>query len=198
MILYYSDEGSRLMNIYNASKRFGFVCCMILQQDEIKIIEDIIEKYKEPTLKTLRILVDYEDVLFIMAKDNVKDRTGFRHSKITLLDVICCCENLALEMMRSIDYKYMINHSDELKKYKTDLYNEYIALGGNPAVIMYGLPEYMCLLDNPTGFNNRISMKTLKYLEGLTKPCRMSEYAEMYRIVATHAINDASKHDVQT
>lgn len=137
----------------------GLACCVpaIALDDVKKKLECVVSSiYSPKVLHALRIKVDREQKIFMDACSNVIARTTPRFiiPRMTLIESIRATDRRIKEIVKdpSASFDLLIDRDtiDGRNQFKLDVYNEYVSLGGNMSVILYGLPEYMAFLVDPT------------------------------------------------
>lgn len=160
-------------------------CCMGLTcwipaktaEIELKPMKTVIDKYTAPILDKLRIAVDREQSLFLRACMNVNNVTQTSiYPETTLLDAICSFDERIKKIIAKYAYLRFIDKDlEDRKRYEQQVYEEYINIGGNPAFVLYGLPEYLCIIYEPTG------ILALSYFRDIATNTQLSNTIQMYR-----------------
>ena len=159
----------------------GLVCWMPAKTAELELrpMKAIIDKYTVPVLDRLRIAVDREQSLFLRACMNVNNFTETAiYPETTLLDAICAFD----ERIKKITSKFMFfrfldSDLEDRKRYERQVYTEYIKIGGNPSFVLYGLPEYICIIYEPT------SIRALSYFREIAGNTLLSNTIDVYKNV---------------
>lgn len=112
--------------------------------------------YSIPSLIELRKKVDHEQKLFMDACSKVieKSNTQFIIPHLRLIDAIRNSNGIIAAIIKnssmSIDLNYDKKTITGRNQFTKDVYDEYITMGGNPSVILYGLAEYMAMIMDVT------------------------------------------------
>jgi hypothetical protein len=169
------QEGSRLVSSLKTMKRStfwgkffgclcmpfmcaGLVCCIpaLVLEDTISSLQNVITYYTVPILDKLREKVDGEQRLFLDACSNVNTSTEGPSiiSNMTLIEIIRQVDSKIGALLNDPgmvpSLTFLITNQKGKEQYRLDVYNEYIKLGGNISVIIFGLPEYMAIIMDPT------------------------------------------------
>jgi len=135
----------------------GLCCCIIpacMFQADHELVKKTIALYTPEVLNTLAPLVVHQVRVFIDACMQVNwtlTHNGI-FPKVTLIDMICAADETAGQIIRgscvpSFSLSIIKQQKDEYLKKVAAKFQE---LGGNTSVIIYGLPEYMCHIVDPT------------------------------------------------
>ena len=165
------SNGSYLVNSYNETRKalfwakfWGWICvpcccigCMCLAPATILsgMIDDlsaIIKIYTSDKLKTISRDIDYEQDIFIQACNNVNAIALSVFPNIQLIDCMCVVDKKLGSML---EYKanfdlFISSNKSEKDAYMIKVFTEYVKLEGNTKVIIYGYPEYMARIYDPT------------------------------------------------
>ncbi len=170
-----TDKSSRIVTAFKSQKQSsvwswicgvlccpffcsGLVCCMnaIHMEEILTELRNIIAFYTAPVLSQLREKVDKEQKLFLDACMTVNTMTEGKYiiSNIRLIDVIRKTDTTIASWVlqpNTIASVFKVDLDNEgTTKYIIDVFTEYIRIGGNVSVIMYGLPEYLAIVMDPT------------------------------------------------
>lgn len=189
-------KGSRLVSEFKAynkwtllGKCFGGLCmpccCIGLAcwtpakavECELSPLKRVIDKYTPQLLDKLRIAVDREESLFLRACLNVNNETTTTsiYPNITLLDAICASEEHTKNVICKFRLPKIFQDNQDRLNYEKQVYSEYIKIGGNPAIVIYGLPEYLCIIYDPT------SLQALSYFKGIGGSTQLSAFVQTYK-----------------
>lgn len=165
----------------------GLVCLITAKDVECTVtnkLRDIIEWYSADTLKVLGPRVRAQHDLFITACTNVNEKATKIFPNVNLIDAICAYDTtfgaVFNERKYSFDLSFLSNNNDkdDKNKYLLDVYKEYIRLNGDSAPVIYGLPEYLAILYDPT------CDIMLRYYDDITKPSQLSWMIMRYKTKA--------------
>lgn len=143
----------------------GLACCIpAFAVDEIaRPLKEIIAFYTPSVLNNIRLRVDREQKIFIDACNKVTDKCKGNDvvSSLRLIDIIRLGDATIGAIVRQpimASLGIMVNMNKEGRtRYIAEVYNEYRHSGGNPSVVIYGLPEYCAVIMDPTS----ITMKQI-------------------------------------
>lgn len=124
----------------------------------IKGFEDVIDYYGKANLNRLGDLVQAEQEIFKMAVNTVNHKVNpdVIDINLTLLDVIITMNPTTgriIQQAKSIYMRFNDSMKPTTQNYHNLVWDEYIKLGGNYRVIVYGLIEYMCQIMEPTSIS---------------------------------------------
>ena len=140
------DEYNRLNKLIILGKVTGCLClpaCCLgisclgisfaMEDVDAKPLKYIIDLYTIPILDKLRHMIDFEEYLLNKVP---------RQQAVTVLDVVSVYDHDIRDLLVEFGLIKPNNNND----YMNNIYQDYIRIGGNPNVIIYGLPEYLCKL----------------------------------------------------
>lgn len=119
------------------------------QRKNNKYLFDIVDSYTANKLNLIAPIINQQHEFFLKACLNInKEYKGHFHN-ITLIDVLSL-KIPVLGCLRSQEY------NDNKKEYLTQVFDEYMKLGGQPDQVLYGMPEYIALILDLTedGYNS--------------------------------------------
>lgn len=168
-------ENSRLVEYHSSTKKTSFYgkcvgliclpllctgvsCCItsLVMDVTIKTIKKVIDFYTVPILIELRKRIDHENKLFMDACSEVIIKTDplYIVPNINIMNAIRATDGRARAMIKDhtfsvsfiIDNKIIQGRSE----FTVNVYKKYREFGGNPSVIIYGYPEYMAMIVDPS------------------------------------------------
>lgn len=158
-----------------------------------KHIFDIVNMYTPNTLNLLAPLITEQHKLFLKAclkvnndisnilNNSTINSTNYLTNNIfpnvTLIDVL----KIKVPVLRYLSAQEFL--CKDKNEYLTNVYNEYINLGGQPDTVIYGLPEYIALILDltPEGFNSYSDNEQGKtYFKLLATPTQLRDTVLMY------------------
>ena len=132
----------------------GLACCIpaVATDAVISELRSVVAFYTPDRLHKLAELIGAQQRLFIQACTRVNARIPGNSifPSITLMDAICAADSNIGAIVEDTRRTRIFQEPAEKTQYKMDVYNEYAGMGGNTAVVLYGLPEYMALINDPT------------------------------------------------
>jgi hypothetical protein len=167
----------------------GLVCLApsyALKEGVVKL-RKVIDLYGEDTLHRLAGLVLNQNEIFLRACDNVNkmdlnkvDLNKMDLNKtdilpnLTLLETISHGNNeVGIILSSRLEFT-----SPSKKTYKTRVYEEWLLQGGNIDIVVFGLPELICLSHDPT------SIKVMEYIDKLAYPTQLKNLVMSHRAMA--------------
>lgn len=183
-------------------------CCMgVLLLKELredtrdeKYLFKIVKLYGEKVLNDLRPLVEYEHQLFLKAchhvnKNALQDDVNIFPNVILLdaIEAVLPTVGIVLNYPRRettyCQSKQTSESEKEKKKnmYLLDVYNKYIDLGGNITNVVYGLPEYLAIM------NDTLSFTMIDYYKQLLRSTQLYELVMSYKPGTTNNTIEGQK-----
>jgi hypothetical protein len=137
---------------------FGLICCIpAFAVDNMACeLKAVIAYYTAHVLARLRSKVDREQGLFLDACSAInKTVPSAAHivPRLRLIDVIRLSTPTLSVLFKDISMPIsftVANTNPGHTKYIADVYDEYVRLGGNSSVVIYGLPEYLAIVIDPS------------------------------------------------
>lgn len=131
------------------------------QETVVDAMRAVIDWYTTKTLDALAPLVSAQHELFLTACANVNARVtnGEIFPKVNLIDAICASDAALGAVIGAATARRvgacLANIMDPRAKqaktaYLQEVHKQYMKLGGNPAVVLFGLPEYLAIVYDPT------------------------------------------------
>lgn len=160
----------------------GLFCCStaFVLDALINALREVVAMYGIPTLIQLRQKIDHEHKVFMDACTKIIQTTDSRFivPRLRLIDAIRKTDGAIGAIIKDSSLSVDLTFDKEVIAGRTqfvrDVYLEYIAQGGNPSIVIYGLPEYMAMMMDVTA-----DYMTRMYRD-------MTGDTQLYRLVMQH------------
>lgn len=118
-------------------------------------VEKVIQLYTETTLDLISPLVLTQHKIFMQActDTNKEIPSEAIFANIDLIDVICSMDSQAHDLVQSCCTRRSSFPNIDKINYMRTIYDKYKELGGDEEVVLYGMPEYFALVDDPVALD---------------------------------------------
>ena len=139
-------------------EKLSWVCCCpcglclcyghaLTLQRKYQSVNKVVQYYTKDVLNLIAPLIHTQHKIFIQALTDVETQSGKVCRDMTLLDAICSHDVLASIIIKG---KHPMKDDENELRFLQAVFARYKELEGNECVVLYGLPEYICQVSDPT------------------------------------------------